>query len=193
MWDHSQQMNPVVRTLMDSIVKQELKVLPKNDDDVVVTQRLRTYTKLDFDIKTQFLQYLKLKYNGNKEAIELNSDKEFDDVVSLGLIQTKQKLFSYDSILLHKERKPRKDVWKKLGKVAAELLNCHTYPKIPSVNITGILNKALGERDYRVIDDYHGTVMDYSQGDNIMELDVALFVSLIPKQYITSSSSSLED
>jgi len=169
---------------------QSPKVLPKDDDDVAVPEKFRTYRRLDFDINKQFLQYLKLKYNGNDEAIDQSSDKEFDHVVRLGLIHTKQKLFSKDSILLHKERKPRKDVWKKLGKIATELLKCHTYPMIPSTNIHGVLNKALGERDYRVIADYHNTVMDYSQGDSIMELDVSLFVSLVPKKYITSSSSS---
>jgi len=182
-----------------------LTVSPKeNDDDVAVPEKFRTYKRLDFDINKQFLQYLKLKYNGNEEAINLNSEQEFDNVVRLGLIQAEQQLSSNDSILLHKERKPRKDVWESLGRIAKEFLACYTYPKIHGGNLREMLNKSLGNKDHRIIKDYRKTVLIYSNfkedvikrctNDNKLgELDVSFFVSLIPKQYITSSSSSLEE
>lgn len=173
----------------------------KDDDDVVVKQELRTHTNLALNIYKQFNNYLKMKYTGNEEDITQNTDKEFDTIVNLGLIQAKESLSSNNSSLLHKERKPRKDVWEKLGRIAKVLLDCNTYPKVPGDTILQILNKVLPHGDPRVIRDYRKTVLSYcniqedviercTSDNRLGELDVSFFVELIPKQYITTSSTS---
>lgn len=186
----------------------------KDDDDVVVVndQQLTiqydtmTYKKLSLRTYRSFSDYLKLKFNKNEDAINKTEEQEFDNVIRLGIITATKNLFVNDSILLHKGRNPRKDVWKKLGKIAIEFRDCNTYPNILGKYIRPLICKALGNKDPRVIEDYRNTVLKYSgYNDQIIErcsdsrfgdIDVSFFVLLIPKQYITTSSTSsffLED
>ena len=161
----------------------------ENDDDVVAKTTPRTYTKLDLSIFKQFNDFLKIKYNGNEEIINQNTENEYDNIVKLGLIQARLSLASFTSYLLHKERKPRKDVWKNLGRIAKEILDNYD-PKIHSSELSIILNKALGDRDPRVIEDYKQTITNYSTNNEFGETDTSLFLSLIPKEYLTTSSTS---
>ena len=99
----------------------------KDDDDVVVNDQqltiqcdTMTYKKLSLRTYRFFSDYLKLKFNKNEDAINKNEEQEFDNVVQLGIITATKNLFVSYSELLHKGRKPRKDVWKKLGKIAIE-------------------------------------------------------------------------
>ncbi len=182
------------------------KITKDDVDDVVNGQQLtvhsnnKTYKKLSLGLNKAFSDYLKLKLNNNEEAINVNEEYEFENIVNLGLIQAKTNLFSKHSILLHKGKKPRSDVWDRLGRIAKAFLDCKTYPKIPSYGLAQLLNKALGDRDYRVIQDYRKTVLSYCNFDEqiinrcndsrLGEIDVAFFVSQIPKQYLTTSSTS---
>jgi len=161
----------------------------QNDDVVAVKTILRTHTKLDLSIFKQFNEFLKIKYNGNEEIINQNTENEYDNIVKLGLIQARLSLSSFTSYLLHKERKPRKDVWKNLGKIAKVILDDYN-PKIHSSELSIIINKALGGRDPRVIEDYTQTITKYSTNDEFGELDTSLFLSLVPKEYLTTSSTS---
>lgn len=145
----------------------------------------------------EFGDFMNLKYNKNDEAILKNEESEAEKIFHLGLISAKKGLDS-DSILLHKDKKPRKDVMIKLGKIANEFLFMTDYPVIPGIALKKIINKALGNVDPRVYDDYKKTVLDYSKKDSKFgRLDISFFVQLIPKQFIehytTSSSSSFED
>ena len=177
----------------------------KNDDDVVVTQQLIsspiiTHQKISLKLRKELTNYLKLKYCNNEKAIDVNEQKEFEYIVNLGLIQAKKLLFTKESSLLHKGKKPRKDVWRNLGRIASEFLNCSSQPIIPSQYLSQILNKSLGDKDFRVIKDYRKTVLLYCNKDELTidrsndsrlgELDVTFFVSQVPKQYLTTSSTS---
>jgi len=177
----------------------------KNDDVVVANQKLilytpKTHVKISLDTRRQFTDYLNLKYDKNEVAINKNEVKELDVIIRLGIIQAKKQFIYKESTLLHKEKKPRKDVWEKLGKIASEFLKCNTYPNIDSTYLPSILNTALGDKDPRVIKDYRNTVLIYcNYNDKAIErtkdsrlgtLDVVTFVSHIPKQYITTSSTS---
>jgi len=184
-----------------------------NDDDVVVrhnfqTQETITYKKISLKLNSQFNQFMKLKYTKNEDAMNKCEQNEFEYIVSLGLIQAKIELYSQKSTLLHNGKEPRKDVWMNLGSIASEFLKCYTYPKIPSANLFTILNKALGNKDIRVIRAYRKTVLLYCNIDEevinkckdvrLGEIDVLFFVKSIPKQYLniyqdeTSSTSSFE-
>jgi len=187
--------------------------LSKNDDDVVVNDQqltvqhnTMTYKKLSLETNKAFSDYLNLKFNKNEEATNLNEENEFEKVVNLGLIQAKIILYSNNSILLHKGKKPRRDVWENLGRIAKEFLNYPTYPKISSCDFAHLLNKALGNKDQRTIYDYRETILlycnfnkeiiDRCSDSRLGDIDVGFFVSLIPKQYLTTSSTSsftLED
>ena len=174
----------------------------KKDDDVAAnSQRIvMTYKKLSLELYKAFSDFLKLKFNNNVRAINANEEKEFETVFHLGLIQAKNNLFSGTSTLLHKGKNPRRDVWENLGRIAREFLNCNTYPIIPSYALGNLLNKALGNRDPRVIKDYRKTVLlycnfneeciDRCKDSRLGEIDVTFFVSQIPKQYIATSSTS---
>ena len=177
----------------------------KDDDDVVVTQQLIsspiiTYQKISLKLRKEFTNYLKLKFCNNEKDIDVNEQKEFEYIVNLGLIQAKNLLFTKESSLLHKGKKPRKDVWRNLGRIASEFLNCSSCPIIPSQYLSQILNKSLGDKDPRVIKDYRKTVLLYCNKDELTidrcndsrlgELDVTFFVSQVPKQYLTTSSTS---
>ena len=177
----------------------------KNDDDVVVTQQLIsspiiTHQKISLKLRKELTNYLKLKYCNNEKAIDIYEQKEFEYIVNLGLIQAKKHLFTKESSLLHKGKKPRKDVWRNLGRIASEFLNCNSCPVIPSQYLSQILNKSLGDKDPRVIKDYRKTVLLYCNKDELAidrsndsrlgELDVTFFISQVPKQYLTTSSTS---
>lgn len=181
--------------------------LDKNDDDVAAQQLISptvlTHQKMSLNLRKQFTKYLKLKYCNNEKAIDVNEQKEFEYVFNLGLVQSKNLLFTKESPLLHKGKKPRQDVWYNLGKIASEFINCNSHLVIPSNYLSKILNKSLGDRDSRVIRDYRKTVLYYCNVDEMIidrchdsrlgELDVTFFVSLIPKQYLTTSSTSSFD
>jgi len=192
-------------------------LLLNNDDDVVANknqvlliQTPLTNVKMPIDLFKQFSDYLKLKYEKNEEIIIKNEQDEFNKVFSLGLIQSR-KYLSSETTLLHKDRKPRKDVLIKLGLIATEFLRSSDYPKYPASELWTVLNKALGDCDYRVKTDYKKTVLLYCNiNENIIdrctnykalgELDVSGFVKLIPKKYIsdfspinTTSSTSLSE
>lgn len=174
-------------------------------DDVVIKNKTLSETEIITHLKIrlrswiEISQYLTLKYNKNENAININEQNEIDFIIKQGLIIAKQNLFSNKSSLLHKEKEPRKDVWKKLGKIAYELIQYNSYPKISSFQLQRTLNKVLRHRDHRVIQDYQNTILTYcnntfEKGSNFGELDVSFFVSLIPKQFIeipleTSSTS----
>lgn len=187
----------------------------KNDDDVAANENNllslihipMTNKKVPITLNKQFGNYLKLKYLNNEKAININEQKEFEYVFNLGLIHAKKHLAPFDSPLLHKGKKPRKDVWVNLGRIAFEFLNCKSYPVIQSSYLAKILNKALGNKDRRVIREYRRTVLLYCNIDELTiekckdsrlgELDVSFFVQLIPKQYLntwgtTSSTSFFE-
>jgi len=172
-----------------------------NDDDVVAKQTVvMTYKKLPIEFNIAFSEYLKLKFNKNEDAMNANEQKEFEIIFQLGLIEAKRKLFSNISTLLHKEKKPRRDVWENLGRIAKEFLNCNTYPKIPSYALTNLLNKSIGKKEHRTLLDYRKTVLRYCNYDEeiidkcrdsrLGEIDVSFYVSMIPKQYVAVTSSS---
>ena len=177
----------------------------KDDDDVAASSQSIpiTHVKLPYNLYKQIIWYMKLKYCNNDKAIDVNESKEIEYIVNLGLSQAKKLLFSKESPLLHKGKKPRKDVWLNLGKIASEMLRCYTYPIIPSSYLQLILNKSLGSVDSRVLKDYRRTVLYYCNIDEqviekcndsrLGELDVAFFVSMIPKQFLTASSTSSFD
>ena len=177
----------------------------KDDDDVTASQlplqSIRiTHKKLRLSLYKKFGEYLKIKYSNNEKAIDVNEFKEFEDIINLGLIQAKKTLFSKESNLLHNGKKPRKDVWLNLGKIASKMLNCNSYPIIPSNHLSSILNMSLGIVDPRVKRGYRRTILHYCNVDELIiercsdsrlgELDVTFFISLIPKQYLTTSSTS---
>jgi hypothetical protein len=173
----------------------------ENDVDVAEhSQQVMSYKQLPISFLRDFSKFLSIKYNKNENAINNNEQKEFELTFQLGIIQAKRNLFSKQSSLLHKGKKPRTDVWKKLGFICYEFLKCNTYPLIPSYALSNILNSALGNKDPRVIKDYRKTVLencnfdenviDNCKDSRLGEIDVSFFVSQIPKQYITSSTSS---
>lgn len=176
----------------------------KNDDDVVAQQLISspiiTHQKISLKLRKEFTNYLKLKFCNNEKAIDIYEQKEFEYLFNLGLIQAKKLLFTKESSLLHKGKKPRKDVWRNLGRIASEFLNCSSCPVIPSQYLSQILNKSLGDKDPRVIKDYRKTVLQYCNKDELIidrcsdsrlgELDVTFFISQVPKQYLTISSTS---
>lgn len=185
--------------------------LPKDDDVVDVTQsnsqtNPMTHIQISLDSYKQLIDFMKLKYLHNEDAVDKNLQKEIELIFKLGLICVRESLYSNDSPLLHNGEKPRGDVWKKLGNVALEFLKCSSYPKIPVNQLISILKKALKVKDKRTIKEYEQTVLIYcniseqaiEKNDNSKsdELDVDLFVKLIPRQYVastTSSSSSSDD
>lgn len=176
----------------------------KNDNDVVAQQLISsdviTHQKISLNLRKEFTNYLKLKFCNNEKAIDVNEQKEFEHIFKSGLIQAKNLLFTKESSLLHKGKKPRKDVWYNLGRIASEFLNCSSYPIIQSQYLSQILNKSLGDKDFRVIKDYRKTVLLYCNKDELIidrsndsrlgELDVTFFVTQVPKQYLTTSSTS---
>jgi len=179
--------------------------MKENDDDVVANQKLildtpKTHVKISLDTRRQFTDYLNLKYNKNEVVIDKNELKELDTIIRLGIIHAKKQFIYKESILLHNEKKPRKDVWEKLGRIASEFLKCNTYPNVDSTYLQSILNTALGNRDHRVIQDYRRTVLTYCnyseeainrcKDSRFGNIDVSFFLSIIPKQYITTSSTS---
>jgi len=181
--------------------EEKISIHQNNDDDVAVKQAvIMTNKKLPLKLNKEFGEFLKLKFNKNEDAITINEQREFEIIFQLGLIESKRRLFSGESALLHKGKKPRNDVWERLGRIAKEFLNCSTYPIIPNYAFSNLLNKALGKKDLRVIRDYRKTVLLYCRIDEeiidncsdsrLGELDVAFFVSLIPKQFIAASSTS---
>ena len=179
----------------------------QDNDDVDVVNEIVTHVRLPLKLYKQFSSYLAIKFSKNEEAINNQEQKELAYVFSLGLIHAKNNL-SNTSPLLHKEKIPRADVWQNLGRIAYEFLQIHTYPIIVASSLSAILNKALGNKDPRVIRDYRKTVLLYCNINELAikkcndprlgELDVSLFVTLVPKQYIhpdiaaTSTSSLLE-
>ena len=174
----------------------------KNDDVVVVLDKpLLTYIQIPLELNKKLYEYLSLKYCKNEDEIRKNESEEIANVIAIGLIHAKNSFSKKESTLLHKGKKPRADVWERLGSVAAEFLKCYTYPKIPGGNLIELLNKALGGIDHRVFKDYKKTVLNYCNiSEDIIkrctnypalgELDVSLFVKQIPKQYISTSSTS---
>ncbi len=172
---------------------------------IVITHIPMTYKKIRLATYKEFAHYLKLKYLNNESAIDLNEEREFDHVFNLGLIQAKDNLQYYDSPLLHKGKRPRRDEWERLGAIVSEFLKIQSYPIIPSGSLSFILNKALGNRDPRTIREYRKTILLYCNVNEIQiarnrdsslgQLDVSFFVHLIPKQYInvcyTASSTSI--
>jgi hypothetical protein len=185
-------------------MKRENDVVDVAKTKFVITEPALTYRKISVELNREIAEYTKLKYTNNDAAIDSCEQKEFECIIKIGLVHAKQALFSKESILLHKGKKPRNDVWQNLGKIASEFLKCNTYPTIPSNYLSAILNKALGNRDHRVVQDYRRTVLLYcntseelikkSKGIQFGNLDVSLFVQLIPKKYIvmidTTSSTS---
>lgn len=169
--------------------------LQLNDDDVAA-QEITTHVKLSLGVYKQFSDYLELKFNKNEQAINNQEQKELEYIFNLGLIQAKNNLSTNTSPLLHKEKKPRADVWQNLGRIAYEFLQIHTYPVIDAALLPAILNRALGNKDPRVIRDYRRTVLLYcninelaiekSKDSRLGELDVSFFVKLVPKQHIQS-------
>jgi len=179
--------------------------MKENDVDDVAQQlelssKVISYRKLSLNLNFKINCFLKLKYCNNQKAIDVNEQQEFEAIIKYGLIHVQNILFSKTSTLLHKGKSPRKDVWKKLGRIATEFLNCTTYPMIPSYALRSLLNKAMGNKDKRIIQDYRKTVLLYCNYDEkiidqcsdsrLGELDVAFFVLQIPKQYLTTSSTS---
>lgn len=178
----------------------------KQENDVDVVVRPKPTIEISFTAMSEFTQYLKIKYNGNEDAITKNFDNESNQVFLKGIFSAKYEILNKKSTsLLHKGKPPRADVWENLGRIASEFLKCSTYPKIESVYLSAILNKALGNKDSRVIKDYRNTVLFYCNIDEqaierckdsrFGVLDVGCFVSLIPKYYIhtATSTSSLTD
>ena len=183
------------------------KSLQLENVDDVAAKEVVTHIKLTLGLYKQFSDYLSLKFNKNEEAINNQEQKELEYIFTLGLIEVQKNLASNTSPLLHKEKRPRADVWCNLGKIAYEFLQINTYPIIISTFLTTILNKALGNKDSRVIRDYRKTVLLYCNINELAiqrckdsrfgELDVSMFVRLVPKQYIksditTTSTSSFE-
>lgn len=175
-----------------------------NNDDDVAAQLLSpvkiTHIPIPLNLRVKINNYLKLKYVNNENAIDINEQREIEFIVNSGLVSATTALYSDNSPLLHKEKKPRKDVWINLGKIASEFINCDSYPIINSNYLSTILNKALGNRDSRVIRDYRKTILLYCNiheqiiekcsDSRLGDLDVGLFVKLVPKQYIATSSTS---
>ena len=171
----------------------------ENDDVVVVLQEKYTYKKLHLGIQKLFNDFLNLKYLNNQELIDKNEQKEFDEIVQQG-IWKKKKEFSSESTLLHKGKKPRKDVWRKLGSIASILLSYSNYPTIHCLTIKNILNTALGDVVERTYNDYRETLLFYCNKNEdeiarktdsgLGHIDVSGFVMQIPRQYITTSSTS---
>jgi len=171
----------------------------QNDDIVVALQEKYTYKKLQLGINKLFNEFLKLKYLNDERHIDSNEQREFDEIVQHGIWQKKKELTS-GSTLLHKGRKPRKDVWHKLGTIASVILLYSSYPIIHCLAIKNILNTALGDVDNRTYNDYRETLLNYcnknedeiakKNDSKLGHLDVSGFVKQIPKQYITTSSTS---
>lgn len=182
----------------------------KNDDVVAakansVTCDLMTHIKIPVPTYKKFGEYVQLKYLSNEDAINKNEQNEIEYVFNIGLSQAISSLFTNDSPLLHKGKKPRRDEWERLGRIASEFLKMERYPYIASTSLQTALNKALGNMDVRTIKEYRSTVLHYcnvdelriARGDTRLGLlDISFFVKLIPRQYIctleaTSSTSSL--
>lgn len=178
---------------------ESIQLVKENDVDDVA-QEIVTHVKLPLELYKQFSDYLEIKFNKNEESINNQEQKELKYVFNLGLIQAKNNLASNTSPLLHKEKKPRADVWLNLGRIAYGFLQCQTYPIIKAAYLSAILNKALGNKDQRVIKDYRKTVLIYCninelaiercKDSRLGELDVSFFVQIIPKQYISESTAS---
>jgi len=174
----------------------------KENDDVVVArqQTVMTHIQIPISLRKIFSDYLKLKFNRNEDAINVNEQKELESLFQLGLIQAKRSLYSKESTLLINGKKPRDDEWKRLGWIAFEFSNCNCLSKIPSSELSKFLNKALGNMCDRSIIKYRKIVLencnfdeqtiDKCKDSRLGEIDVTFFISQIPKQYITSSSTS---
>ncbi|MEX2193057.1 MAG: hypothetical protein WD717_06735 [Nitrosarchaeum sp.] len=177
----------------------------KNDVDVVVTENPEKIIPLSIiRLPTTFIKsiddYLNLKFNNNKDAKDVNYQNELEHIFNLGLKEAKFALYSDNSSLLHKGKKPRIDVWYNLGRIVDELVKCNTYPLIDASYLVSILNKSLGDRDERTIKDYKKTVLSYCNinqnsidkcsDSRFGELDVTLFVALVPKQYRNNISTT---
>lgn len=183
--------------------------MSKDVVDVVVNETFvsaipLSIARLPVTLIKSFNDYLNLKYNKNEDAIDVNYQNELEHTFSLGLRASATALYSNSSSLLHKGKKPRIDVWYNLGRITNELVDCDTYPMITASSLVSIIHKILGDRDKRTIQDYKKTILSYCNIDeHIIEkcsnsrfgdLDVTLFVALIPKQYrdklsATSSTS----
>ena len=188
-------------------MKENDVVVAVNDSDLITIPL--SIVRLSVTLIKIFNDYMNLKYNKNENAISTNYQNELEYTFNLGLREANRALYSNNSPLLHKEKKPRKDVWHNLGKITDELVKCNSYPIIHASYLASILNKSLGNRDKRVIQDYRKTVLSHCNiteesiekcnNSKLGELDVAFFVSLIPKQYrnrlslATSSTSSFGD
>lgn len=182
----------------------------KNDDVVVAAEassticERMTYIRILLPTYKKFGDYVRLKYLANEDAINKNEQSEIEYVFSIGLSRALGDLATNDSPLLHKGKKPRRDEWERLGRIASELLRMEGYPRIASTSLQVALNKALGSMDPRTVREYRRTVLHYCNVDEIRIsrseprlglLDVSLFVKLVPRQYLcaldaTSSTSS---
>lgn len=168
---------------------------------VVKDKTILTYIQIPIELRKEIGDIFRLKYLNNYDAIDKNELKEFEKIIRHGIIRYKEIMHDSKSSLLHKEKKPTKKVWKKLGSIATEFLKCHTYPKISGNSLMMLLNKALGNMDPRPVKDYRATVLQYCNiSDNAIkrcshdqmfgELDVSFFVSLIPRQYISVTAAT---
>jgi len=171
----------------------------RHDDDVVARQKLfskNTEIEIPYELYRQFQEYLDVKFHKNHNEIQINRQKEINDLFMFGLHRLKKDLTeSMTSIILHKGKPPKEDVLRKYGKIASEFLKCYSYPNIHSSELYPILNNALGDCDKRVFKDYRDTILHYANvpEDSIKNwneknklgiLPVDSIVSKIPKEYI---------
>jgi len=160
----------------------------EDDDEVVANQTLLQTITVEMGIETmsKFRDYLSIKYH-DEESIVKNKLNEFDDVLSLGIEQAKKEL----EPILFEEKKPRKDVLIKLGKITNEFLKSPTYPDIRAVTLRQTINKSLGISDERTIKKYERCIQQYIGNPRELGLtDVSSFVDRMPKQFVNTTSSS---
>ena len=153
---------------------------------------LRTVKKIRLDQYKEFCNILQRKYDYKEDEINKNEDYEFDRIIHLGLMEWKKEETGYE--IIHNGKTADVRVLKNLGKIAYEILQINTYPKISGFLLRKILNKSLGIKDIRTVKKYRKTILDYCNIDEeiidkctdsrLGDLDASRFVKRIPSQYV---------
>lgn len=155
---------------------------------------LLTWKKVRIERIKKFGKILRLKYHNDEQEINKNEEYEWDRLIALGLKKLEEEETGYE--IIHDEKTADKRVLKKLGRIAFELFEINTYPKIDALVLSVVLNKALGNMDPRSMKKYRKTVLYYCNVDEVIidrcsdsrlgELDVSGFVRRVPSSYVVS-------
>lgn len=163
------------------------------DDDVVnnnqqlIPPKRKTTVEVSYPIYQKINSYVSKKYP-NSIYLGEQKAKEIDHIFYLGIEQAEKEL---ECPILFEEKKPRRDVLERLGKIAHEFMSHPQYPEIPPMVVTKVINSVIGSKDNRTKEKYKKCITQYTKNSGELGyLNISFFVERIPIKYLPATSST---